>query len=174
MLCQICKQNEATIHLTEIVNNNMVELHICESCAKEKSVDISLPVAFKDVLSGLVDFSAIKGGKGPLKVCSNCGISYDEFKSKGRLGCRECYESFRDELLPLIKGVHGALQHFGIRPSSFDDEYEITREIDELNIKLKRLVELEEFEDAAHVRDKIKMLVKKREEIARKNGNDSK
>ena len=167
MLCQLCNKNEATIHLTEIVNDQMVDLHICEICAKEKSVDISLPLAFKDVLSGLVDFTdidKIDNKNENSKKCTNCGISYNAFKEKGRLGCAECYKSFYNELLPLIKNVHGSSHHLGKRPASFEDKYEVELELKDLAKQLKEKIELEEFEEAAQVRDKIRMLEAKRKE----------
>ena len=36
MLCQECKKNPATVHVTKIVNNIKTELHLCQSCAGER------------------------------------------------------------------------------------------------------------------------------------------
>ena len=38
MLCQICGKNPATVHFTEIHDNQMSELHVCERCAEEKGM----------------------------------------------------------------------------------------------------------------------------------------
>jgi protein arginine kinase activator len=154
----MCGKHEATIHLTEIVNDKMVELHICETCAKEKSVELTPPMAFNDILSGLVDFT---GGKSPEKnnsVCPECTMTFEEFRDSGRLGCAACYESFKDELTPLIKNVQGVTHHIGKRPSEMDEVLQVKMELKELSAKLKKLIANEEFEEAVQVRDKIRML----------------
>ncbi len=158
MLCQLCGINEATIHLTEIVDNQMVELHVCEQCAKEKAVDLSPPVSFNDILSGLVDFTSRKENEGVDVKCPTCGLTYEKFKKIGRLGCVDCYQSFQSFLYPLIKKVQGTTHHLGKRPSRLSGSMKIELEVKELADKLKKHVAREEFEDAAHVRDKIKML----------------
>ncbi len=160
MMCQMCNQQEATIHLTEIVNEKMVELHICEQCAKEKAVDLSPPVSFNEVLSGLVDFADHKETQLDVK-CSECGMTYDEFKTNGRLGCAICYESFQKALIPLIKNIHGAINHLGKRPEKLEGSMKVEMEIKELQERLKKHIGLEEFEEAVGIRDKIKMLEKK-------------
>ena len=38
MLCQICGKNAASVHFTEINDNKMSELHLCERCAEEKGM----------------------------------------------------------------------------------------------------------------------------------------
>ena len=39
MLCCICKEKEAKVHLTQIVNDKMQKVDLCEQCAKEKGVN---------------------------------------------------------------------------------------------------------------------------------------
>ena len=168
MLCQICGMADATIHLTEIVDNQMVELHICEQCAKEKAVDLSPPVAFNDILSGLVDFTARQEDDDSAVKCSKCGLTYEQFKKIGRLGCPDCYQSFQSSLQPLIKKVQGTTHHLGKRPSRLSGSSKLELEIKELTAKLKRHVMAEEFEEAAQVRDKIKMLEMKRKKEQKK------
>jgi len=158
MICQICGINEATIHLTEIVENQMVELHICEQCSKEKAVDLSPPVSFSDIISGLVDFTSQQESEDVDLKCSKCGLTYEQFKKIGRLGCADCYQSFQSVLDPLIKKVQGTTQHMGKRPSRLSGSMKIELEIKELTEKLKKHIAAEEFEEAAQVRDKIKML----------------
>ena len=40
MQCDICNKKKATVHLTEIVDEQMSEMHLCEDCAREKSVQM--------------------------------------------------------------------------------------------------------------------------------------
>lgn len=35
MLCDHCHKNEATIHMTNIINNQKTEQHLCSACATE-------------------------------------------------------------------------------------------------------------------------------------------
>lgn len=164
MKCQLCNKNDATIHLTEIVNEKMVELHICEACAKEKSVDMTPQISFNDILSGLVDFTEHQESDSSLLRCSNCNMDYRMFKEAGRLGCAQCYDSFKSVLGPLIKRVHGALQHSGKRPEHLSKTSTIEQEIKILSDKLKEHVAREEFEEAAQLRDQIKALEEKLKE----------
>lgn len=53
MNCNLCGLNEATIHLTEIVNDQMIEIHLCETCAEEKGTDFKTHFNFGDLLAGL-------------------------------------------------------------------------------------------------------------------------
>jgi protein arginine kinase activator len=158
MICQVCKKNEATIHLTEIVNDKMVELHVCEGCAKEKSVELAPPMAFNDILSGLADFTGQIKNETINVVCPYCKMTFEQFREKGRLGCAQCYDSFQDELAPLIKNVQGTTHHIGKRPADLDESKQIELEIKQLSNKLKQLVKDEEFEEAVQVRDKIRTL----------------
>ena len=42
MLCQNCHKNEATVHLTQIVDGKVAKFHLCEACAEKKGVDVLL------------------------------------------------------------------------------------------------------------------------------------
>ena len=56
--CQNCQKNPATVHLTEIQDNRMTELHLCQSCAEEKGL-AAIPAgpkfAIGDLLAHMVD-----------------------------------------------------------------------------------------------------------------------
>jgi len=45
MSCDQCREREAVIHLTQIVNEQVTTLHLCERCAAEKGVESPGPVA---------------------------------------------------------------------------------------------------------------------------------
>jgi protein arginine kinase activator len=163
MLCDICGKNPATVHLTEIIDEQMNELHLCEDCARQKSAQMEQQFGLSDLLAGMVEFgkpeketevaSSIK--------CVNCGLSYADFKKIGRLGCGECYRAFRKYLLPLLKRIHGSSQHLG--KSLFKVAKVVKKKLDlqELRNKLQKLIEEEAFEEAARIRDQIKELERK-------------
>jgi len=165
MLCNLCNKNQATVHLTEIVDDQMSELHLCDECAKKKSVQMEQQFGLSDLLAGLVDYSKQLGGaeKGTVALqCSYCGLTYDDFRKIGRLGCSECYTSFGKYLGPLLKRIHGAGQHMGKAPVVFAAEPgfkgQKTRGMDiaELKANLQQAIGQEEFEEAARLRDAIK------------------
>lgn len=164
MICEKCKQNNATVHLTKIINNKKIELHLCEECAR-KSQDMSFenPFTINNFLTGLLDSvqsSPIKVDYIKTTTCSKCGMSYGKFKQLGRLGCSECYKAFNEKLMPLVKSVHGSKQHTGKVPKKAGSVIRLKREIMTMKKELNRAIDKEEFERAAELRDKIKLLEK--------------
>jgi protein arginine kinase activator len=164
MICEKCKQNKATVHLTKILNNKKTEVHLCEECAR-KNQDISFenPFTINNFLTGLLDSvqsSPIKVDYIKTTACSKCGMSYGRFKQLGRLGCSDCYKTFNEKLTPLIKNVHGSQQHTGKIPKKEGSFIRLKRDIVTMKKELKRAIDKEEFERAAELRDKIKLLEK--------------
>jgi protein arginine kinase activator len=164
MLCDVCNKNEATVHLTEIVNSEVTKLHLCEGCAREKATEMEEHFGLAELLAGLADFGIKAEGEDLAKLkCGNCGFTYMDFKKVGRLGCSECYESFRKHLAPLLKRIHGADQHYGKAPLKAQKVVRVRDDIQQLKAKLQKAVQMEEFEEAAKLRDQIKELEKKME-----------
>lgn len=166
MLCDICGKNQATVHLTEIVDEQMTELHLCEQCAKEKSVQMEQQFGLADLLAGLTDLN--KQAKEEVSQvatlqCQNCGLTYEDFRKVGRLGCSQCYVTFRKYLSSLLKKIHGSNQHLGKTPTKMPQSVRTDSELQELKNKLQRVIQTEEFEEAARLRDKIRELEKKKE-----------
>ena len=159
MQCDICHKNEATVHLTEIIDNQITELHLCEECARQKGAQMEQHFGLADLLAGLADlgqqFEVV--GKTETK-CPNCGLTYQDFRRIGRLGCSECYEAFKDSLGILLKRIHGSTQHLGRTPTKKVAPEQKKSEIDILRAKLQKAIEMEEFEEAASLRDKIRAL----------------
>ena len=172
MVCNICGSNEATIHLTEIVNDQMVEIHLCETCAQEKGTEFKTHFNVSDLLSGLTDLAKeITGEEKVLTKCPNCGLTYEEFGRTGRLGCAECYEAFSKLLLPLIKRVQHSTQHVGKRPSRLAAPIRANQDLKELHHRLTKCIQEEAFEEAARLRDQIKQLEDKMKKSKKKNSN---
>ena len=164
MLCDICNKNPATVHLTEIVDEQMTELHLCEECAKAKSIEMEQHFGLADLLAGLNDFGKTQDDKEFAKIkCSNCGITYENFRKGGRLGCSECYNSFKKYLIPLLKRIHGSSQHVGKAPVGALGGNKQSSELQELKEALKKAIKDEEFEEAVRIRDRIRELEKKEE-----------
>ena len=43
MLCETCKNNPATIHTADIVNNVKSEKHVCEACYEKGDMSLHVP-----------------------------------------------------------------------------------------------------------------------------------
>ena len=161
MLCELCKQTQATVHLTEIINEQMSELHLCEACANQKGAQVESHFGLSDLLSGLADFSKTQEQEGAAeattKACASCGMTYDDFRKVGRLGCAECYVTFKRSLGSLLKRIHGSPIHVGKSPVRLLKPSKIAKsEMMELKKKLEKAIENEAFEEAARLRDHIR------------------
>ena len=163
MICNLCGAQEATIHLTEIINSQMIEIHLCESCAQEKGTDFKTHFNLSDLLAGLAEGTKSAKGteKRPALRCLECGITYEEFGKSGRLGCPACYEAFSKMLIPLIKRVQRSINHVGKRPLRVSPQTSRTHELILLQDRLAKSVQMEEFEQAARIRDEIRQLEEK-------------
>jgi protein arginine kinase activator len=170
MLCEKCKKKEAKINLIAIVNGQKHEIWLCEDCEKDISSipffssmgqDITLPL--QGILTGVlsnIDSTQVNIDSNTIKeiVCSNCGLTYDEFKKTGKLGCSDCYEEFKVVLEPRIKSLQAGVKHIGKIPNMKGKELLIRRKLKSLKQELPKLIVHEEYERAAIVRDEIKIL----------------
>lgn len=166
MVCDICAKNQATVHLTEIIDEQMTELHLCEECARKKSAQMEQQFGLSDLLAGLADFEkSPTDEKEPLiGKCPNCGLTYKDFKKVGRLGCSECYPTFKKYLMPLLKRIHGSSFHCGKCPVRVTKVGKKKADLQELRCRLQKAVEDEAYEEAARLRDQIKELEKQNQE----------
>ena len=167
MTCDVCGKNPATVHLTEIVDEQMSELHLCEECARKKSSQMEQQFGLSDLLAGLANFDKAPGAAGEDKEtamkCPGCGLTYKDFKKVGRLGCGECYNSFKKYLAPLLKRIHGANLHYGKCPvKAVTKGSKKKPELQDLRCKLQKAIENEEYEEAARLRDQIRQMQEKR------------
>ncbi|MDP1852762.1 MAG: UvrB/UvrC motif-containing protein [Candidatus Omnitrophota bacterium] len=171
MLCDICGKSVATVHLTEIIDDQMAELHLCENCARAKSMEMEQQFGLADLLAGLSNLGGqVEPQTSAGAKCPNCGLTYENFKKVGRLGCNECYQSFSLYLKPLLKKIHGSIHHIGKSPVNKPQESPVkpvvkakVSQVQELKNQLQSAIQKEEFEKAAELRDKIKELEKKGE-----------
>jgi protein arginine kinase activator len=160
MLCEHCGQNEAVIHLTQIVDNQMATFHLCEPCAAEKGLEPEPGIAGFP----LADFLAQMGQepkpqKSGAAACEFCGLTLRDFKKTGRLGCSHCYVTFDEHLRSLFRRLHGGTHHVGkVYLPPDPTEAERTQQLSRLRRKLDAAVEKEDFERAARIRDQIREL----------------
>ena len=163
MSCDQCHEREAVIHLTQIVNEQVTTLHLCERCAAEKGVESPGGVAKTPLGSFLAAMGQDLPDSVPVtrngETCSRCGASLQDFRESGRLGCPECYRSFEVPLRDLLRRLHGSTHHMGERYAERDGEaVEGKQNTAELREQLRLAVETENFELAAELRDRLRVL----------------
>lgn len=174
--CTFCKGNNATCHLTKIVNGKAVELHVCTQCIPELAesdlVDFDIweaiaklaekkgmadPTQLIEPQPALMDELSAKSflmnqvaGKG---VCPSCGFTAEQLRKVGRLGCPDCYNVFGEMLADVISDCQKSTSHSGKIPESMRAfrRHKIEEELAEA-------VREERFEDAATLRDQLKCM----------------
>lgn len=153
MFCEKCGKNYATTHIKTVVNGIVREYNLCSECAAKSGYASSSITGMLASMFGDGTAPAIKNQK----RCPVCGADFSNIAKSGKMGCSECYKTFKDEILPYIKRVHGATTHAGkipnrapliVRPKE--------KNVADLRQELSRLVAEEKYEQAAVIRDKIK------------------
>ena len=182
MLCQNCHKNSATVHVTEIspavavesdgLQNPAVsgpmptqvhEQHLCELCAQSMKLP-EHPASKKSMADiwKLLQLSALQNRKqrrqATTLACKPCGMTLEEFRRKGRLGCHECYKTFGEQVDELLERVHGARRHLGRIPGVSNEDVERIQRLAELKQRLDVAVREEDYEGAAGLRDQIRQL----------------
>ena len=157
MKCQRCPK-QATLHITEVLGEDRFEeVHLCEDCARKYMNEPG--GGKKPGGKAAADAPAIDPADAPAEgACPACGMPFVEFRNHGRLGCPHDYDAFKDELLPLLEGVHGDATHAGKAPRRGPKVAAAATELEALRRKLAKLVTDEKYEDAARVRDQIRRL----------------
>jgi protein arginine kinase activator len=162
-VCDLCGENPAVVHLTQVVDNQTTTSHLCERCATEKGLYTPSPPPNLP----LADFLANMGGAAPKGggepdgdlSCPFCGLSASAFKELGRLGCPQCYSTFEVSLRGLLRRIHGGTQHVGkVYLPPDPSATEVEKRLEGLRKKLQRAVDAEDFERAAQLRDQIRTL----------------
>ena len=162
MLCCICKEKEAKVHLTQIVGEKMQKVDLCEECAKHKGVNDPAGFSLADLLLGLGASQEMEqAAGGPELKCPSCGFTQADFKKAGRLGCSECYVTFAEGLEALLKSMHKGIKHVGKIPQILQQSRDLSEKLKSLQKKLDKAVEEEDFEQAAVVRDEMKVTKEK-------------
>lgn len=170
-ICDLCKKNAATVHVTEVMEadastpgvtqGDVHERDLCEACSQ--TLDLPhVPAMTKSVADiwKLLQFqySAQQSRKKGGPVCPQCGMSLEEFRKKGRLGCPKDYEVFQDHILELLERVHGARAHVGRIPGTTEEALQRMQRSTELRQRLEVAIREEAYEDAARLRDELRSL----------------
>jgi len=158
MVCMICKQNEAKVHLTQMIEGKIKKVDLCEECSKAKGFDDPTGFNLADLLLGLGASQEVAQAAGGETKCSVCGFTQAAFKKSGRLGCAGCYTCFGEGLEGLLKTMHKGTRHLGKVPQSLRQGRAAQERIALLQKLLAQAIHTENFEEAARLRDELKAL----------------
>ena len=160
MRCTQCGERDAVVELTQIANDQVVTLNLCERCAAEKGVETVGGLGKTPIGSFLASMGTVEEGAADptlTELCHHCGASLADFRQSGRLGCAECWHAFERPLRELVRRLHGSSRHLGRRYSP--PGAEALREgpsADALREQLRLAVEAENFELATELRDRLR------------------
>ncbi len=98
--------------------------------------------------------------------CPGCGTTWDKIRHDGRAGCAACYLEFREQLTGVMARVQRGESHVGKTPRAIERrqnrlEHLRKRRDNQLAVLQSRLshaVSSEKYEEAARLRDKIKIV----------------
>lgn len=182
MKCQNCGENEANIYYTQIINGVKKEINICQKCAQQlglEQMNYSMPIDFSSFFGEFLENNDTDMFQDylPKKVqCSQCGMTLEEFAEMGKFGCANCYEVFHNQVDQLLKNIYGTDTHIGRkmlanskqekiedkRVESNSKSKENLNKIEKLKQELKQAIQVENYEEAAKLRDEIKKLEEER------------
>lgn len=135
---------------TQIVNGQKSSLNICSACAAQESIF--------DNFGSLLSFGTREHSLNT--VCPCCSMTLAEFTRRGKVGCGQCYKTFRKHAEAMLKKIHGTAKHTEIPTVKKEENTKGSKkapdETDILREKLAEAIANENFEEAAILRDKIR------------------
>lgn len=162
MTCEHCREREAVVSLTQVVEGEARTVGLCGPCAAEKGIQTAAG-AEQTPLGGFLS-AMWKGAEpgappelAPPGRCPGCRASFADFRDAGRLGCAQCYGIFEPSLRLLLRRYHGSTSHQGRRPptEAAGEQGALTGRLRE---ELRQAVAAEQFELAAQLRDRLREL----------------
>lgn len=170
MICDQCGERSASVIVKQQQQGQITELHLCHICAAENhSINIAFeqdPLAIHQLLSNWFPNSqaSINPARKELATCPSCGFTFPKFLRIGKFGCASCYDTFSPQLTEIFKRFHnGNTEHTGKIPASYGITLKIKKEIEELRKQMQISIQSEHFEEAARLRDEVKVLSSKLE-----------
>lgn len=158
MLCDECGKNKATFHSIEKINGVTNERHLCSECQKKYGGSIMKMSGLGSLFGGFGDFFAEpRLPKREEYICKSCGTTCDEFLDSGFVGCSDCYREFAPIIMPVIRRMQsGDASHVGKVASGVENS--VSTEYERLKKELEKAIELEEYEQASIIRDRMRQL----------------
>ncbi len=157
MECDVCKQDNAAVFLTQVVEGQVQKVNLCDECAKEKGVTDPQGFDLAELLKGMGEKTTqSKSSRGT--ICPNCGFSQGDFKKTGRMGCSQCYQVFEAGVEGLLNAMHKGTDHIGKTPGGKPVGQGLAVKIEDLQKQLAASIENENYEEAARIRDQLRQM----------------
>ena len=151
MNCELCQKNEATVHVKQVADGSLKEMHVCAECATTHGLDAINPTSLTNLILGV---GGVIGGAKEEHSCPACHMHDGDFRKTSRLGCPACYEAFSAELAGMLANMQNGARHKGKVPAG----ERLSAEIAALENALAEAVSAQNFEEAAKLRDGLKEL----------------
>lgn len=148
---------------TVVKEGRSEERHLCAECASEKGLAGQLGAAISSLsylLDDIIKELAAPEEDGQELFCRACGLKLSQFRRTGRLGCAGCYQAFATLLRRMIRQVQGSGRHLGkpkVQPSAARTPSPAEK-LALLRTEMAQAVSREDFELAATLRDRIRVL----------------
>jgi protein arginine kinase activator len=159
--CHICGAS-ATVHLTQILNNNVHKVDLCEDCAQKKGVLTEEGFSLADLIGKSLAPSLKTQDPEKLLSCKHCDLTVMQLKKTGRLGCAKCYDTLAPVISTVIKNLHKDNSHKGKVPTTQCPKLPPSDNVEQLllqlNANIQQAIKEERYEDAARYRDEIAKL----------------
>ncbi|MGE9294939.1 MAG: UvrB/UvrC motif-containing protein [Puniceicoccales bacterium] len=155
--CSNC-QKPATIHLTQIINNQIKKLDFCEGCPHQQGVTDPAGFSLAELLAQSEQSFAQSGQPDSEHTCPACGFTPGDFKKSGRFGCPECYDSLDEFIEPMLEKMHRGTRHNGKLPAGMISRVRMKARIQQVQHELQAAINREQYENAAELRDELKAL----------------
>ncbi|MBR6020875.1 MAG: hypothetical protein IK066_00490 [Kiritimatiellae bacterium] len=184
MLCEKCQSNEATLHLTRIVDGQAGTVHLCTDCAR--SLGLALPSSPMDMESFLQRLFGLQApphhhvapprppadaapdddasGDTAAPPCPACGTPFDRIDATGFAGCPVCQARRldADDAYPPFRTSYPSVPplrvHFGKLPRTLSRAERNLAERHRLAARLELATRDERFEEAAELRARLDAL----------------
>ncbi len=154
--CDLCDKNPAVMTVRQMDKDGKVtEFEVCADCARKRGFAEAEKIKMS-VAEVLAEVKGKTAEEDRNLVCPRCGMSFADFKRLGRLGCADCYEHFRSKLEPLIRRIHGAVQHVGKTTRTGRKQAQLKMNTQRLREELQDAIHAENYEKAAKLRDQLK------------------
>ncbi len=152
MLCTNCKKETAVFFYQQNINGKTTSVALCKECSKKFNSPSGSFGFFEPFFK-----TPSQGNSNPEKVCNLCGLRFNDIRKLGKVGCPECYKTFKSELDIIIRQIHGSAKHCGHMPeNSSPNTTTDMGELDRLQKRLSEAITAENYEEAAVLRDAIK------------------
>lgn len=153
--CSVCGA-PAVVHLQQIEGEIERTVDLCETCARNYGVLSHSPLPFSIVQSVSTTLFSQLGTPQPRtsRRCSRCGCTAETLIKESRVGCAQCYEDLKPDLMTMLRQTQASSQHIGRQPKQLRLK-KSPNTPDVLVAQLKKAIEEERFEEAATLRDQL-------------------